>query len=141
MFPDLNFIRQLATATLVCTLAWNAHALDVKFQAVAPDVYAFVGDTEGRTYENEALNANIGLVVTPAGAVLIDSGATFQSARQIAAAAQKVTAQPIRWVINTGGQDHRWMGNGYFKAHGAEIIAHAQAEADIECYAKPSPSG
>ena len=132
MFPDLNFIRQLAIATLVCTLAWNAHALDVKFQAVAPDVYAFVGDTEGRTYENEALNANIGLVVTPAGAVLIDSGATFQSARQIAAAAQKVTAQPIRWVINTGGQDHRWMGNGYFKAHGAESIAHAQAEADMK---------
>ena len=125
-------IRPFAVAGLTATLALAAHALDVKFEAVAPNVYAYVGDTEGRTYENEALNANIGLVVTPAGALLIDPGATFQSARQIAEAAKKVTPQPIKWVINTGGQDHRWMGNGYFKAQGAEIIAHASAEADMK---------
>jgi len=132
MHPTLSRIRQLAVVGLVTTLAWSAHALDVKFQAVAPNVYAHVGDIEGRTYENEALNANIGLVVTPAGAVLIDPGASFQSARQIAEAAKKVTQQPIKWVINTGGQDHRWLGNGYFKAQGAEIMAHADAEADMK---------
>jgi glyoxylase-like metal-dependent hydrolase (beta-lactamase superfamily II) len=112
-------------------MAGLAQAVEVKFQAVAPNVYAYVGDTEGRTYENEALNANIGLVVTPQGAVLIDPGASFQGARQIADAAKQVTKQPIKWVINTGGQDHRWMGNGYFKAQGAEIIAHANAQADM----------
>jgi glyoxylase-like metal-dependent hydrolase (beta-lactamase superfamily II) len=112
-------------------MAGLAQAVEVKFQAVAPHVYAYVGDTEGRTYENEALNANIGLVVTPQGAVLIDPGASFQGARQIADAAKQVTQQPIKWVINTGGQDHRWMGNGYFKAQGAEIIAHANAQADM----------
>ena len=52
-----------------CALAWAAQAVEVSFQPVAPNVYAHVGDTEGRTYENEALNANIGLVVTPAGAL------------------------------------------------------------------------
>jgi len=109
-----------------------AQAVEVKFKPVADGVYAYIGDTEGRTYDNEGLNANIGLVVTPAGAVLIDSGASFQSARKIHEAAKKVTAQPIKWVINTGGQDHRWLGNGYFKAQGAEIIAHAQAEADMK---------
>lgn len=125
-------LGQLALVSLAFGLASGAHALQVTFEAVAPNVYAYVGDTEGRTYDNEALNANIGLVVTPAGALLIDPGATFQSARQIAEAAQKVTLQPIRWVINTGGQDHRWMGNGYFKARGAEIMAHASAEADMK---------
>ena len=109
-----------------------AQAVEVTFKPVTDGVYAYIGDTEGRTYDNEGLNANIGLVVTPAGAVLIDSGATFQSARKIHEAAQKVTSQPIKWVINTGGQDHRWLGNGYFKAQGAEIIAHAQAEADMK---------
>lgn len=112
-------------------MASLAHAVDVKFQVVAPNVYAYVGDTEGRTYDNEALNANIGLVVTPQGAVLIDPGASFQGARQIAEAAKKVTPQPIKWVINTGGQDHRWMGNAYFKPQGAEIIAHVNAKADM----------
>jgi glyoxylase-like metal-dependent hydrolase (beta-lactamase superfamily II) len=107
------------------------HAVEVVFTPVAPNVYAFVGDTEGRTYENEALNANFGLVVTPKGAVLIDSGASWQGAQQIAAAAKKVTPQPIRWVINTGGQDHRWLGNGYFQAQGAQTLAHANAQADM----------
>ena len=121
-----------ATVVLALSAAAWAQAVEVKFEPVAPNVYAHVGDIEGRTYENEALNANIGLVVTPAGAVLIDSGATFQSARQIAEAVKKVTLQPIKWVINTGGQDHRWLGNGYFKAQGADIMAHANAEADMK---------
>ena len=120
------------TATLLGAASLAAQAVPIDFRPLADGVYAHVGDTGARTAENEGLNANIGLVVTAAGAVLIDSGATFQSARQIAEAARKVTPQPIRWVINTGGQDHRWLGNGYFKAQGAELIAHARAEADMK---------
>jgi len=33
-------------------------------------------------------------------------------------------------VINSGGQDHRWLGNGYFKARGARIIASQAAVED-----------
>lgn len=121
-----------AVAGLALTAAVWAQAVEIKFQPVAPKVYAHVGDTGGRTYENEGINANIGLVVTPAGALLIDSGASYQGARQIAEAVKKVTPQPIKWVINTGGQDHRWLGNGYFKDQGAEIMAHANAQADMQ---------
>jgi glyoxylase-like metal-dependent hydrolase (beta-lactamase superfamily II) len=116
---------------LLAAMASNTYAVEVRFAPVAEGVYAFVGDTGPRTVANEGLNANIGLVVTPAGAVLIDSGASFNGARQIHEAVRRVTAQPVRWVINTGGQDHRWLGNGYFKAQGADIIAHKQAEADM----------
>jgi len=112
-------------------LAPAAHAVDVNFKPVADGVYAYVGDKGARTYDNEGLNANIGLIVTPAGAILIDSGASYQSARKIQEAVRRVTPQPIKWVINTGGQDHRWLGNGYFLAQGAEIIAHANARADM----------
>jgi glyoxylase-like metal-dependent hydrolase (beta-lactamase superfamily II) len=112
--------------------ALSSYALEVKFQPVADGVYAYIGDWGPRSVENEGLNANIGLVVTPAGAVLIDSGATFQSARKIDEAIKQVTEQPVRWVINTGGQDHRWLGNGYFQAKGAELIAHVSARADMQ---------
>lgn len=121
-------------ALVAGALAWAAfaaQAVEVRFQPVAEGVYVHVGDKGPRTLENEGLNANVGLVVTTAGAVLIDSGATFQSARQIHEAVRRVTPQPVKWVINTGGQDHRWLGNGYFKAQGAEIIAHAGARADM----------
>jgi glyoxylase-like metal-dependent hydrolase (beta-lactamase superfamily II) len=126
LFPRIAAVICLGLAASI------AQALEVTFKPVAPGVYAYVGDTEGRTFDNEALNANIGLVVTPAGAVLIDPGATFKTGSVIAAAAKAVTPQPIKWVVNTGGQDHRWLGNGYFKAQGAEIIAHAGAEADMK---------
>jgi glyoxylase-like metal-dependent hydrolase (beta-lactamase superfamily II) len=109
----------------------GAGAVEVRFERVADHVYAHVGDIGARTVANEGLNANLGLVVTPAGAVLIDSGATFRSARDIHEAIRRVTPQPVRWVINTGGQDHRWLGNGYFKAQGVELIAHAAAVADM----------
>jgi glyoxylase-like metal-dependent hydrolase (beta-lactamase superfamily II) len=128
-------MRPAALRCLLAALAIVAPALamavEVHFVPVAEGVFAHVGEMGARTIDNEGLNANIGLVVTPAGAVLIDSGATFQGARQIQQAAARVTPQPIRWVINTGGQDHRWLGNGYFKAQGAELIAHANARADM----------
>ena len=129
MFPITRATLSVLTTVL---LNCSALAVEVVFQPVAPDVYAYIGETDGRSYDNEGLNANIGLVVTPAGAVLIDSGATVQSARKIHEAARKVTDQPVKWVINTGDQDHRWLGNGYFSAQGIETIAHADAQADMQ---------
>ncbi len=124
--------RLFTLATLATSLfALPAWAVEVSFTPVADGVYAYIGDLEGRSYDNEGLNANIGLVVTPAGAVLIDSGSSFQVAAKIDAAVKKITTQPIKWVINTGGQDHRWLGNGYFKAKGVETIAHIDAQADM----------
>ena len=120
-----------ALAALILLAAAAAQAVEVRFERVNDGVYAFVGETGARTAANEGLNANLGLVVTSAGALLIDSGATHQGARQIHEAVRRVTAQPVRWVINTGGQDHRWLGNGYFQAQGAELIGHAAAEADL----------
>ncbi|MEZ5706921.1 MAG: MBL fold metallo-hydrolase [Burkholderiaceae bacterium] len=121
-----------ATALLAALHAPNwALAADIVFKAVAPGVYAHIGDTGPRTYENAGLNNNLGLVVTANGALLIDSGANFQGAKDIEEAAEKVTDQPIKWVINTGGQDHRWLGNGYFTGRGAQVIAHAGGKADM----------
>ncbi|MCW9038934.1 MAG: MBL fold metallo-hydrolase, partial [Rhodospirillales bacterium] len=48
----------------------------------------------------------------------------------VEAAVMAATGKPIVTVINTGGQDHRWMGNGYFKAKGATLVASAAAVAD-----------
>ncbi len=123
-------LARLLVALAAAQAPW-AGAVEVRFERLADNVYAHVGDIGARTVANEALNANVGLVVTPAGAVLIDSGATFRSARDIHAAIRRVTTQPVRWVINTGGQDHRWLGNGYFQAQGAELIAHAAAVPDM----------
>ncbi len=96
----------------------------------AASVYAIVGETMQRTPENFANNATFGLVVTKAGAVLIDPGGSYKGAQAINAAIKTVTAKPVVIVINSGGQDHRWLGNGYFKARGARVIASRAAVDD-----------
>jgi len=110
----------------------NAWAVSFSPVSVAPNVYAFIGDTGMRSYENEGMNANSGFIVTPAGVVVVDSGSSYGVAKAMHAAIRKVTRQPVKYVVNTGGQDHRWLGNGYFKALGAEIIASRKAGADME---------
>lgn len=102
----------------------------LKVKVVTDNVYAIVGELGQRSPENLGNNATFGLVVTPAGAVLIDPGGTYKGAQQLAAAIKTVTSKAVKIVINSGGQDHRWLGNGYFKEHGARLIASAAAVED-----------
>lgn len=104
-------------------LAVPTQAFELAPQRIAHGVYALIGSTGARTYDNHALNANFGFIVTNDGVALIDSGASRHGAQLLERAVQTVTDRPIRWVINTGSQDHRWLGNVYFDAQGAQIIA------------------
>ncbi|MBU1223544.1 MAG: MBL fold metallo-hydrolase [Gammaproteobacteria bacterium] len=123
-------------------LALSARA-DFQPQAekVVDNVYAIVGPLGQRSVENDGLNANFGFVVTPTGVILIDSGASLLGARKIEAAIARVTKQPVRWVVNTGSQDHRWLGNGYFAGKGAEVIAMRRTAATQAEYAAQHMAG
>jgi len=100
-----------------------AHAYQPTAEPVADGVYAIVGPLGQRDMDNDGLNANYGFIVTAEGVILIDSGASALGAQKLAAAIRAVTERPVRWVINTGGQDHRWLGNAWFAEQGAEILA------------------
>lgn len=117
--------RLYAIAALLALLSSAALAADVapRAETLAAGVHALIGPTGGRTYENQALNANFGVIATPQGTLLIDSGASAAGAQLLERQAVALTGMPVRWVINTGSQDHRWLGNGYFSDKGAEIIA------------------
>ena len=116
-------------------LALSARAdYQPKAEKVVDNVYALIGPLGQRSADNDGLNANLGFVVTPKGVILIDSGASLLGAKKIEAAIRKVTRQPVRWVVNTGSQDHRWLGNDYFAGKGAEVIALARTAAtQAEC--------
>ena len=125
--------RLLAMVLFISCLAMgNAFAFTLTPVKVAPNVYAFIGETGGRTYENYGMNANTGFIVTSEGVVVVDSGAGYQAAQAMHRAIKRVTRQPVKYVVNTGGQDHRWLGNGYFREQGAEIIAARPARTDME---------
>ena len=120
-------MRILAAAALLLS-ALPLHALEI--QKVAENVYAVVGPLDQRSAENLANNATFGVVVTVDGVVLVDTGGSWLGAEALHAAVREITDQPVTFVINSGGQDHRWIGNDYWQQQGAEVIASSEAVAD-----------
>lgn len=108
---------------------------------VTGPVYAIVGPLGQRSPANAGLNAKYGFVVSTHGVILIDSGASAHSAALLAQAVKAVTSKPIRWVMNTGSQDHRWLGNGYFAAQGAEVHALAGTVQTQQAFASQQVTG
>jgi glyoxylase-like metal-dependent hydrolase (beta-lactamase superfamily II) len=119
-----------ALGALIALYALAAAAWEARPERVADGVYAFIGETGARSHANEGMNANTGFVVTPEGVVVIDSGASREAARKIHEAIRRVTDRPVKWVVNTGGQDHRWLGNGYFAEQGVPVLAHEDTVRD-----------
>jgi glyoxylase-like metal-dependent hydrolase (beta-lactamase superfamily II) len=111
-------------------LAQTAFAQQLEIQPVVDNVYALVGTINQRSAENFGDNATFGVVVTPEGVVLVDAGASWKGAELIDQTIDQITDQPVKYVINTGGQDHRWLGNSYWQAHGATVISSLSSETE-----------
>lgn len=120
---------------IIATLAFTALAAPLNADVlnvikVEDNVYAIVGPLEQRNPENLGNNATFGLVVTDAGAVLVDPGGSYKGAMALHDVIKGITDQPVKYVVDTGGQDHRWLGNGYWQQQGAQVIASDEAVAD-----------
>jgi len=123
-------LKTLAGALFALALNSAAMADALKVQDVTDGVWALVGPLEQRNPENLGNNSTHGVIVTGDGVVLTDPGGSWKGAEAIHAEIRTLTDQPVKYVINTGGQDHRWLGNGYWKAQGATVIASTAAVAD-----------
>jgi glyoxylase-like metal-dependent hydrolase (beta-lactamase superfamily II) len=125
-------------AVLLGVLSLPAQAFDTV--KVNERVYALVGELGQRSPENLGHNMTSGFIIGDEAVAVVDPGACRKDAQRIEQAIRAVTDKPIRWVINTGAQDHRWLGNAWFKQRGAHIVAaqaardymEAQAERQLE---------
>lgn len=126
----LAFALSILFFTTLCVAKSENNAAKLKLVHVNGPIHAIVGPLGDRTPKNLGNNATFGFVVTNDGIVLIDPGATYKGAHKIHQLIKQVSPLPIKYVINTGGQDHRWLGNAYFKSLGAKVIASKAAVAD-----------
>ena len=92
------------SAISAAILAFPANADILNVINVEENVYAIVGPLEQRSPENLGNNATFGLVVTGAGAILMDSGGSYKGAEALHAVIKGITDQPVKYVVNTGGQ-------------------------------------
>lgn len=123
----------LSCLLLACAPALQAQTATTPFEVVrlSERVYALVGDLGQRSPQNLGHNMTSGFVVGDNGVLVIDTGASAKGAAAIAAAVAKVTPLPVKWAVNTGGQDHRWLGNDWFAKAGTTTLASAACAQDI----------
>lgn len=105
-------------ALLAFAPAW-VRAVDAPPPAVEPVPVAAGIFTFTNTMSNSAV------VVGDEGVLLIDSGASADSAVQIQAAIAKLTPKPVRLLVNTHCHFDHVNGNEYFGSRGATIIGHS----------------
>ena len=110
---------------LVCIIFFHSlHAFDYKLKPVKVNAttYCFFGLPEGIDEHNNGNMVNSCFVDMGNSYLVVDSGPTYQYARQAYAKIKEIKDLPISYVINTHVHDDHWLGNGYYKELGINII-------------------
>lgn len=116
--------RLFAAGALAGLHALGVAATPVQAQAVAPGVYAVIGEAALGSPANRNFISNAGFIVTDGGVVVIDALGSPALARELVAQIRGVTSQPIRYVIATHYHADHIYGLQVFKDLGATIIAN-----------------
>lgn len=113
-------------AALLLALSWAAAAAaPLKLEAVAPDVWFVQGEAALGSPENRNFISNAGVVVTPAGVVVIDALGSPALAEALLEAIRAITPLPVRYVVLTHYHADHIYGLQVFKDRGATVIANA----------------
>lgn len=104
----------------------RAQDLGPEFQKIKEGIYVRSAAANDPRPDAQLLNSNCGIIVTSEGVILVDSGQTPADSRAILAAAKKLTALPVRLLINTEPHPDHATGNFVFSPP-ALIVAHKGA--------------
>jgi glyoxylase-like metal-dependent hydrolase (beta-lactamase superfamily II) len=115
---------------LLCALSTLAHAAMSGMPApvaIAPGVYAFLGDNDAVAPANHGIVSNNGFIVGQDGVTVIDTGSSYRYGRAMIEAIRKVTPLPVKLVIITHQAPEFVFGAAAFRDDDVPILAHARA--------------
>ena len=127
----ISLVFWLALCALLASPLHAANWLP-KPAKVSPNTWVWVGSYEGPSQANRGYRMNMGFVKGKNAVAVIDSGYSPEMAEAMLQRIREITPLPVRYVINTNSQPHRFMGNDVFRKAGAEIIASREAAARME---------
>jgi glyoxylase-like metal-dependent hydrolase (beta-lactamase superfamily II) len=120
---------------LICTvfihslLAFEYSAQPVKVGAAT---HCFFGVPEVMDEHNNGNIANSCFVNMGDSYLVIDSGPTYSYAKQAYTKMKEIQNLPISYVINTHTHDDHWLGNGYYKEIGVNIIGSKEFKKEVK---------
>ena len=83
----------------------------------------------------EWFDVNVGVVAGGDGLLVVDTNASEAAARAVLADLRRLSSAPLVAAVNTHAHFDHTFGNGVFAAHGAELVAHEDAAADLPDHA------
>ena len=99
---------------------------DIPAQQLSAHVWMIFSPDGFPTPENRGMMSNVIFVVTTAGVVVIDSGASLQIGQMAIRMIRKVTDKPVVAVFNSHYHGDHWLGNHAFvKAYGKQLPIYA----------------
>jgi glyoxylase-like metal-dependent hydrolase (beta-lactamase superfamily II) len=101
---------------------------DIPAQQLSQHVWMIYSPDGFPTPKNQGMMANIIFVVTSAGVVVIDSGASLQIGQMAIRMIRKVTDKPVVAVFNSHYHGDHWLGNHAFvKTYGDKLPIYSLA--------------
>ncbi|MDH4944464.1 MBL fold metallo-hydrolase [Sulfurimonas sp. C5] len=99
-------------------------AFEYKLQAkkVSSNIYCFFGEPQAINSKNNGNMVNSCFVEIGNHYLVIDSGPTYNYAKEAHSLIKKIKNLPVAYVINTHVHDDHWLGNSYYKKLGIDII-------------------
>jgi glyoxylase-like metal-dependent hydrolase (beta-lactamase superfamily II) len=91
-------------------------------EKISKHVYAWIGPYPGPSVENKGYRMNLVFVVGKKYVAVLDSGYYPEMAREMLGRIRQITPLPVKYVLNSNSQPHRFMGNDVFRKAGAQII-------------------
>ena len=117
-------MKRLLIAALWLLAAHGAWAAALALQPVAPNIWFVQGEAALGTQENRNFISNAGVIVTPAGVVVVDALGSPAVAADLLEAIRGITPLPVRYVILTHYHADHIYGLQVFKDQGATVLAH-----------------
>lgn len=94
---------------------------------VSANAWAWIGPYEGPRKVNRGFRMNLGFVVGKDAVAVIGSGYSPEMAESMLRHIGQRTPLPVRYLINTNSQPHRFLGNEVFRKAGARVLAGREA--------------
>lgn len=97
---------------------------DYPAEQVAAHTYVIHGPVSYPTLQNQGFMNNPAFVLTPAGVVVIDPGASVQSGEMVLRQIRRLSDKPVLAVLNTHIHGDHWLGNQAFREADPQVAIY-----------------